>query len=228
MSCIVVFRHPDRIILACDSLATSATEDATALGRFTAEGKIGTYGPWALTTAGFSRGPNGLDVRQAIGREIAGVSTMAEALTAVQRVFVRRLLPNLALARHYPMFRELFDASNGALLAAFIAGRDPDGTLILGSFGANLVNPDTFEVQMHGGTCPGVMADGRQPFYFCVGQDPTASLVSNGPRPDWLRKADRDAAVRLLQMQTDATPDLVQPPFHVVEITRDGIERTTA
>jgi hypothetical protein len=35
-----------------------------------------------------------MDVRDALGREIAGTHTMRDALSAVQRVFVQTVLPN--------------------------------------------------------------------------------------------------------------------------------------
>ncbi|HET7695636.1 MAG TPA: hypothetical protein VFK57_08015 [Vicinamibacterales bacterium] len=99
---IVVFRQSDRIILASDSREIGATPDDRRLHPGERRPKIRIYGPWALTLCGLSKGPNGLDVREAIGREIAPERSMAEALSAVRRVFERRVFPALRLAAHYP------------------------------------------------------------------------------------------------------------------------------
>lgn len=232
MSCIVVFRQPDRIILAVDSLATSAEQHGTSLYTHRSDGaKMRTYGRWSLALCGFSKGPNGLDVRETIGREVGATMTMAEALQAVQRVFERRLLPSLNLARHYPAFHDLFDAVGGSVLALFVAGVEPpslrsggdaDGTLALGAFGADVVAMDPLQCRMYGGALPGILGDGSRPFYHAVGQELAVSLVNAESRPDWLARGDAEAARRVLEMQIEATPDRVAAPFQIVEITKRG------
>lgn len=223
MSVVVVFRQPERIVLASDSLVTRGLADSQQLETHVrADGKIRDAGPWKLVICGFAAGPGVSDVAATVARAIESTTTMRDALAAVQRVFVRRLVPSLSAARSYPSFQTVFEAVGGSVMALFVAGRDPDGTLTLGSFGADL-NAGKF--QMYGGTCPGVMGSGTRPFYHAVGQDLAVSLTNTKARPDWLAQGDAEAARRLVEMQIAATPDRCAGPVHVVEINADGSVR---
>jgi hypothetical protein len=211
MSCIIVFRHPYKIILATDSRSTSVGEGARALIPSTNGGKLGQYGPWTLALCGFSRGPGVPDVRAALGRGLAGAATLDAAVRGVQGVFVSELLPALAQARHYRAFADLFAAVNGTVLAVLIAGLE-DGRPVLGSFGADF-DPQSGQAKMYGGALPASVT------HYAIGQQLALDLTTTEPRPAWLERGDAAAARRLLEMQAAATPRYVAPPFHVKEIT---------
>jgi hypothetical protein len=211
MSCIIVFRHPDKIILATDSRSTSVGEGARALIPATSGGKLGQYGPWTLALCGFSAGPGVPDVRAAIGAELATAATLTEAVGAAKRVFTGTLLPSLAQARHYRAFADLFAAVNGTVLAVLMAGVE-DGRPVLGSFGADF-DPQSGQAKMYGGALPASVT------HYAIGQQLALDLTTTEPRPAWLERGDAAAARRLLERQAQATPRFVSGPFHVKEIS---------
>lgn len=213
MSCIVVFRQADRVVLAADSLTTHARRDADALTTSrSAGGKIHDCGRWRLASCGFSKGPEGLNVGAAFARALTPTRTLADGVKAVQRTFAATVLPSLSKARRYPLFRELFDAVGGSVLAMLWVGIE-NGTPVVGSFGVDF-DAESGNARMYGGPLPVT--------HFAIGQQLAIDLTTKPPRPDWLERGDVDAAHRLLTMQIEATPERVTGPIHVVEMCADG------
>jgi hypothetical protein len=72
MSCIVVFRTSDRVVMAADSASLTADpQGGSASLVIRPQQKIKIFRQWAVTLAGFSRCPNGVN---AVGRAVAAIA----------------------------------------------------------------------------------------------------------------------------------------------------------
>src|SRR5690606_24899477 len=70
-------------------------------------------------------------------------------------------------------------------------------------------------------TCPGDCPGGTIAFGAAAAAGPLTEAVHEPPA--WLAPMDGPTAARLLQLQTEATPGAVAPPFSIVELTPRGI-----
>lgn len=234
MSCVVVFRQPDRIVMAGDSICKRVQRHGTEETSHVEPGrKLRRYGRWTLAACGGSQVPYGagqLDVLDEFGGAIETAQTIETVIPRMARCFGERIVQGYRQASRHPLFDQLFPLGpeGQELLSVYVGGTHDDGTLVVGNFQTFLVDKPSFSVALRGGSIPGPAFDGSRPFYEAQGQRFAIDYLRRDPLPDWLAAGDVDAAVRLLYMQLEATPENIAPPMQVVEITSDGVMEVTA
>jgi hypothetical protein len=228
MSCVVVFRQPDRIVMAGDSICKRVHRDSMVETSHIEPGrKVRRYGRWTLAGCGGSEVPLGtgtLDVLDEFGSAVEHAPTIDVAIRRMAERMGSRIVHGYQQASRYPLFDELFPAGPDGqeLVSVYVGGTHPDGTLVLGNFQAFLMDKRAFTVQMRGGSVPGPAHDGTALFCEAQGQRFAIDSLRRRPLPDWLARGDAEAARRLLYEQLDTTPDNIAAPMHIVEITREG------
>jgi hypothetical protein len=198
MSAIVALLTPDRVVLGSDSRET-VIGGGNARTR-----KLRQTGPWTLAMAGFS-GAGNFDARDVIAEAARKAPTMIDVLRAIALAYRMHLRPRLKELRLHPGFGDAFTLGCG-LIEVYVAGLDA-GRPTLGAFAAIHESREPWQDREQVNAWTGTHR------YLGSGIDPLAALIANPP--DWVRQADRAAAIRLLTMQAAAHPGHVSPPFDV-------------
>lgn len=208
---IVVFRQPDRIVFAADSMVRVTRREgeptSSSACKIRRSGKF-----WFVLGGQIDFADNGPDSFSMIAQAIAPTLTVKDALEAI--------VGNGGLQRLEERFRALVGRVPQIvpMLAVAIGGLDGD-ELKVGLVLVSQKSRDQFQLDAQWGI-PNVE---RLFFEASVVRDSLASrLIKSPPRLAWVERGDAAAARRIISLQIAATPTRVGTPIDVLELRPDG------
>ncbi len=212
---VLVFRSPERIVVASDS--ANIVRDATT-GQDVGtkpDCKFRRGGSWWVASGGITE-IRQLDVRAEFARAIAPAETIADVVTAMRRVWasgLRATVESFAAAQPY--------RDGQPIIAIFATGLD-HGVPSVAIFGVDFLQRSPLVLSAYATVCPGSGCPDGRLFYLTSRTGASVRLLNTLPRPPWLAAQDASAARRVIQAEIDAAPGYVVPPIDVLMIDALG------
>jgi hypothetical protein len=191
MSCIIAFRHPTHIVMACDSIGTRA--DDFGLHRTEGSVKLQQADRWTLALCGWSGLPDeGINVNDVFASAVTGTTRLLDALSFAQRAYRKTLRPALVAASRHAGFGQLFQPGS-PIFELFIAGFERE-TPVLGIYAVQLDDARIWRDTEMWATAPGRLGNGvvagpsgscratRTPLVGCSKSRPTPRRIASGHR----------------------------------------------
>ncbi len=213
MSCAVCFYRPGRVVLASDSCVKfHRNEHAwTETHR-----KLRHVGNWHYVIVGlFGYAGGRRDFFEEVEDAIAETTTIRAAMTNIHRAMAAPAAAG---------FRSEHEHGRRPRLEVFVGGLD-GGRPVVGRFAAWVERLEPLDIKGAWGTSQDQLLapDGTISLAVSLADGPAVELMKV-PRQAWVEAGDVAAARRLIQLQCDATPDLVSRPIDIVTITPAGAE----
>ena len=203
---LVIFTTARSVVIGTDSAAVRL--DANGPHHVQINCKIRRSGTFWFVIGGFLASE--IDERDVVAAKIATVTTVADALTAIDDPALReRITAHRALYAGRPV--------GSPLMTIILASPD----LTVGVYLASLATADPFTVTTETATCPGQLCPTGG--YYLVGEPgdaPRNPLLK--ALPPWFQRGDAAAARQFITEQIAFTPELARPPVDVLEINAAG------
>ena len=217
---VVVFRTPERIVVASDSLVQQQTDEER---RVTLACKVRSVaaGRWWFVLAGYMGGTApALDLWSVVADALMPVRTLADAKEALVSRAYPAMHSALKAARGSTAFARMY-TERQTLTSIVVAGADP--TPSVGLFVVVLRSIEPFELTAAWLTCPGTACEQQERLYYgtSIAAGPLTELL-RWPRPAWVQRADAAAARQLVAEQINAAPAEVASPIDVLQISPQG------
>lgn len=222
-SAFVLFRLPDRIVIAADSLVIPTSDKKGFYAPPRRVCKIHRSGKWWFSIGG-SMGSyivNGHAIRdevnfnEMVATAIRPTPNIVEAVAAITAISPK-INDNLkASYEHRP------DAP--VMLEILVAGIDRSQPTV-GICLVTLTRRKPFELTLATGVCPGSGCRSGRIYHgaSALADGPLLTELRRSPRRAWLSRGDAAAARRLITLESKAAPNTVGTPIDVLELRPDG------